>query len=95
MSQVDGALDAFYRAESVVPMPNAPDDCLPRSLALFVYLRAIGFACEHLIGVRRYPSLTMHAWVEVDGRVVADRASSQEFVPLARIGRPSQSDPAR
>jgi hypothetical protein len=28
----------------------------------------------------------MHAWVEVDGDVVADRAASKEFVPLDRIG---------
>lgn len=85
-ADLDGALPAFYRGESVVPMPGAPDDCLPRSLALFAYLRSLGFAAVHLIGVRRYPSLTMHAWVEVDGRVVADRAASREFVVLVHIG---------
>ncbi|HVQ14286.1 MAG TPA: lasso peptide biosynthesis B2 protein [Vicinamibacterales bacterium] len=85
-SQVDESLRAFYRAESVIPMPGAPEDCLPRSLALYAYLRSVGFPCTHLIGIRRYPSLTMHAWVEVDGRVVADSAASREFVVLARIG---------
>lgn len=90
-TQIDRALEAFYRAESVVPMPNSPDDCLPRSFALFSYLRALGFACQHFIGVRRYPSLTMHAWVEVDGHVVADRAVSKEFVTLTTIGGSSQN----
>lgn len=85
-ADLDDALPAFYRGESVVPMPGAPDDCLPRSLALFAYLRSLGFAAVHLIGVRRYPSLTMHAWVEVDGRVVADRTTSKEFVVLVNIG---------
>lgn len=86
VADLDRALAAFYRAESVVPMPGAPDDCLPRSLALFAYLRSLCFPAEHLIGVRRYPSLTMHAWVEVDGYVVADREEAKEFVPIARFG---------
>ena len=85
-AELGSALVSFYRAESFVPMPGAPDDCLPRSLALFAYLRSLGFQAEHLIGVRRYPSLTMHAWVEVEGDVVADRIASKEFVPLACIG---------
>ncbi len=78
-------LTAFLRAENFVSLADAPNDCLPRSLALFRFLRTMGISCKHYIGVRRYPSMTMHAWVEHENQVLVDRAESKDFIPLATI----------
>lgn len=77
------AVTAFLAAEGVYVSSRGPDDCLGRSLALFGYLRAAGFAAEHVIGVRRIP-FKAHAWVEHEGEVVLDRRVD-EYVPLARL----------
>lgn len=77
------AVGAFLAAEGVYVSSRGPDDCLGRSLALFAYLRAAGFAAEHVIGVRRIP-FKAHAWVEHEGEVVLDRRVD-EYVPLARL----------
>lgn len=71
------AVDSFVRAENLFWFRAAPDDCLPRSLALFRYLRALGLPATHRIGVRRFPGLLMHAWVESGGRPLLD---DPEFV---------------
>lgn len=76
---------AFSRAENFFMLRNAPRDCLPRSLALYRFLRSVGVPAEHCIGVQRFP-FEAHAWVEAGGRVVHD---SRDFVggyaELARI----------
>jgi len=61
-----GAVTAFRRAENLYTARGAPDDCLPRSLALFRFLRESGLPAEHVIGVRRRP-FQAHAWVECEG----------------------------
>ncbi len=48
--------------------------CLQRSFVTTVLLRARGVPAELVIGVRSTPFMA-HAWVEVEGRVVNDRAS--------------------
>lgn len=79
------ALGAFARAENFFHMRKAPQDCLPRSLALFRFLRRCGIPAEHRIGVRRFP-FGAHAWVEVDGRIVHDRPDQPRlFTTIARI----------
>ena len=51
--------------------------CLHRSLALHHWLRRQGFASDFRIGVRKEAErISAHAWVEIDGQVVNDRASS-------------------
>jgi hypothetical protein len=65
------AMRAFARAEQFVYLKRAPADCLPRSLALFEFLRSLGFAVEHRIGVRQFP-FAAHAWTEYRGHVVHD-----------------------
>lgn len=83
----DGALDralaAFARAENLFVPRRAPDDCLPRSLALFRFLRVMGLPAEHVIGCRRAPFFA-HAWVECGGRVVLDVDRRSELTALAR-----------
>lgn len=96
-SMLERDLTAFFAAEHVFISPLGLDDCLPRSLALFVFLRRCGIPVRHLIGVRRYP-FRAHAWVEYDGLPLlapvmygrTTRLASADllgdFTPLATIG---------
>ncbi|MEN6615032.1 MAG: lasso peptide biosynthesis B2 protein [Syntrophorhabdus sp.] len=82
---VERAVSAFSRAENFFHLKKAPLDCLPRSLALFVFLRTSGLPAEHCIGVRQFP-FTAHAWTECNGHVVHDDPLNQEnFSVIARI----------
>ncbi len=81
------ALRAFGRAENFFYLRKAPKDCLPRSLALFRFLRAMGFPVEHCIGVKRFP-FSAHAWVENDGEVIYDHSGRPGgLTTLARMPR--------
>lgn len=78
-------LNAFVAAETFVVQPRGVDDCLPRSLALFVFLSRCGISARHRIGVARYP-FAAHAWVESGTGVVLDRlARTSGFVPIRTI----------
>lgn len=64
----------------------ADPKCLPRSLALYSWLRRDGMPCALRIGVRKEDgALKAHAWVEVSGYVVDDNptVTTSAFVPLA------------
>jgi hypothetical protein len=78
------ALHGFRRAESLFIPRRAPSDCLARSLSLFRFMRSMGVAVDHVIGVRRLP-FAAHAWVEFDGLPLLD-VFVHGFTPLARIG---------
>jgi hypothetical protein len=76
---------AFARAENFYTLRTAPRDCLPRSLALFGFLRTLGIPAEHRIGVQSYPFVA-HAWVECAGRVLHDDPLNPErFTTIARL----------
>ena len=75
---------AFALAENLFVSRRGTDDCLPRSLSLFAYLRACGYPAHHVIGVRRVP-FTAHAWVELDGEAVLDTADRSAMTSLARL----------
>jgi hypothetical protein len=47
--------------------------CLQRSAATVCLLRRYGFAAQMVVGASLMP-FRAHAWVEVDGRVVSDKA---------------------
>ncbi len=76
---------AFLAAETLFPAPYRPNDCLPRSIALFRFLRSVGLPARHRIGVRHTP-LMMHAWVECDGAVVLDDRQVGAMAVLAELG---------
>lgn len=79
------SLAAFALAENFFFLKRAPQDCLPRSLALFRFLRSQGLPVEHVIGVQLFP-FAAHAWVECQDRVLHDDASNpRRFVTIARI----------
>jgi hypothetical protein len=76
---------AFVRAEHLFVMQSAPQDCLPRSLALYQFLLLAGIPADHCIGVQRYP-FKAHAWVESGNRVLCDSADFVHcFAELARM----------
>lgn len=78
------ALSAFRMAENFVNLPNAPRDCLPRSMALFHFLKELGVPVQHCIGVRRFP-FEAHAWVECHGApLFNDPADLLRYTELAR-----------
>lgn len=86
ISDLQHAVRCFRRAENFAPSRKGQKDCLPRSLALFGYLRSAGFRVEHVIGVRAYP-FAAHAWVELNGRPVLDQdAYLEQFTVIARLG---------
>jgi hypothetical protein len=79
------AVNAFARAENFFHLKKAPLDCLPRSLALFMFLRSAGLPAHHCIGVRPFP-FSAHAWTECYGRVVHDdELNRNRFTVIARI----------
>jgi hypothetical protein len=84
------AIAAFEHAENAFRFSRAPDDCLPRSLALYRYLRSLGLPAVHVIGARRVPIFSFHAWVEVEGTVVLDDVRVKEKTPIACL--PSAAD---
>ncbi|NLT24882.1 MAG: lasso peptide biosynthesis B2 protein [Syntrophorhabdus sp.] len=82
---LERALTAFAAAESFFPLGKARLDHLPRSLALFTFLRRTGLPVCHCIGVRPFP-FSAHAWTECHGRVVHDDALNRNrFTIIARI----------
>jgi transglutaminase superfamily protein len=59
--------------------------CLQRSAAATCLLRRHGIAAQLVIGTQQIP-FNAHAWVEVDGRVVTDKAYMPEmYAVLERI----------
>ena len=76
-------VDAFVRGEETLLSGGAIGDCLPRSLALYVFLSERGVPATHVIGATPRP-FAAHAWVEVDGRALCDDAErTRAFLRLA------------
>lgn len=64
-------LAGFVTAERFTTRFLRRDDCLPRSLALFLFLRERGFPVRHAIGIADDP-LRAHAWAELAGQPLLD-----------------------
>jgi transglutaminase superfamily protein len=85
-SNLGVALSAFLRAENFIWLRSTPDDCLPRSLSLFRFLRSLGFEATHRIGGRRVPTLTIHAWVDLKGEsLLEDDAALRDDTLIASL----------
>ena len=80
---LDVDLHRFVAVEGWVPSVLGERDCLPRSLGLFVYLRALGHDVRHVIGVARFP-FSAHAWVETGGEALLERVIEQKPLPGSR-----------
>lgn len=70
-------LRAFLQAELLFANRNPDRDCLVRSFSLFLFLRALGFAAVHRIGVKTCP-FDAHAWVELDGAAILERGAAMD-----------------
>ena len=65
--------------------------CLPCALAPQLMLRRRGTASALCLGVRRdEATLSAHAWVEIDGKVVVGE-TDQSFTRVAGYGEPQQA----
>jgi hypothetical protein len=82
-TSIEQLLRAFLRAETLVTFDSQPDDCLPRSIALYRLLVRRGLHVRHIIGVRRVP-FAAHAWVEYEGRPLLDHRV-KGFLPLSVV----------
>ena len=85
------ALAVFQRVEACFFSSKGLQDCLPRSLALFIYLRRCGIPATHHIGVRRYP-FGAHAWVECEGVCLQCAITHGKVQSLAAVGQPEFTD---
>lgn len=76
------------RASALAGVPDR--DCVQRSLLLLRELSSAGFSPELSIGLRREGDrLSGHAWVTVDGQVVAEpEPDLSAFVQIVKPGRP-------
>lgn len=82
-SQIESLTRTFLRLYAVASRGRNSTDCLPRSLALFVFLRERGINATHVIGLRPRPFVA-HAWVEVEGApALEDEARISLFQRLA------------
>ena len=78
-ASLEADLRPFLAVEALVPSALGERDCLPRSLALFVYLRALGHDARHVIGVARFP-FSAHAWVEVGNEALLEKRIEQKLL---------------
>lgn len=100
----DTVVAGVLLAARVLPWRPA---CLERSMALRYLLRRRGYAARLRIGVRKRgetaeessnstAAIEAHAWVEVDGEVVGDRADvDQRFLPFEDSQAPLAAELAR
>ncbi|MBV8531015.1 MAG: lasso peptide biosynthesis B2 protein [Candidatus Eremiobacteraeota bacterium] len=68
---------AFHFAENFFEHPSSPNDCLPRSFALYQLLIYAGLSPEHRIGVRLHP-FRADAWVTCLRRPIGDSSGNVE-----------------
>ncbi|MFJ4684983.1 lasso peptide biosynthesis B2 protein [Streptomyces sp. NPDC088789] len=59
--------------------------CLPRSIAVALLCRLDGVWPDWCTGVRVTPPFAAHAWLEADGRIVAEPGSPDAYRALIRV----------
>ena len=70
---------------------RAREGCLPRSIATAVLCRMDGAWPSWRTGVRRLPPFEAHAWVEADGRMVAEPYPPDYFISLITVSPEPES----
>ncbi|MFI6155867.1 lasso peptide biosynthesis B2 protein [Kitasatospora sp. NPDC051170] len=60
--------------------------CLPRSIAVALLCRLRGGWPQWCVGVRATPPFAAHAWLEAEGRIVAEPGGSGDYRALIRVG---------
>ena len=79
---------SVLRAARVLPLKTL---CLSRSMATFMMLRRRGIPAVLVAGVKLEGSaLVAHAWVQVSGEPINERAESATYTTLMKIGLSEQ-----
>lgn len=81
----DEAAAAREAVNTVSLACRAREGCLPRSIATAVLCRMDGTWPSWRTGVRLLPPFEAHAWVEADGRMVAEPYPPDYFAPLITV----------
>lgn len=82
---------SVWRAARVLPLKSL---CLSRSMATFIMLRRRDIPALLVAGVKLEGSaLVAHAWVQVSGEPINERAENVTYTTLMKIGQ-SQQRPA-
>lgn len=83
IAQLEHCLSRFIYAEKFSTQAISQQDCLPRSLSLFIFLLECGFAVRHIIGIADDP-LRAHGWVELENTILLDSKDIvQEYLPIS------------
>ncbi|MGW7417368.1 lasso peptide biosynthesis B2 protein [Streptomyces sp. NPDC054863] len=73
---------------------NALRKCLPRSIAIALLCRWRGFWPTWCVGVRVAAPFSAHAWVEAEGRSVAEFRVSDAYAKLLQVQAGTHNRPA-
>lgn len=80
-------VETYYREVSAAsPRCAGWQGCLPRSIAVALLCRLRGGWPQWCVGVRATPPFAAHAWVEADGRIVAEPGGSEDYRVLMTVG---------
>ena len=63
-SKVENIVKSYFWAARTVRNCR----CLPRSIALYHHLKALGYDVEHKIGVNKTEKINAHSWVELNNK---------------------------
>lgn len=78
--------EQYYRAvASASPHCAGWQGCLPRSVAVGLLCRRKGSWPTWNIGVRSTPPFAAHAWLEAEGRIVAEPGTPDAYRSLMRV----------
>ena len=58
--------------------------CLPRSIALYHHLKALGYDVEHKIGVNKTEKLNAHSWVELNNKALNEHSELYQRFTLLK-----------
>lgn len=79
------ATDAYLAVISTSARCAGWRGCLPRSIAVAVLCRLRGAWPYWHLGVKATPPFAAHAWLEAEGRVVAERGSPGDYRSLVVV----------
>jgi len=82
---IDRAMKSFRIAERWHVSTSSAEDCLPRSLSLYSFLKRLGVPVIHRIGVKRHP-FAAHAWVCAENNVLLDNKNFvEQFTVISEL----------
>ncbi|MEV0125836.1 lasso peptide biosynthesis B2 protein [Streptomyces sp. NPDC050703] len=78
--------ERYYHAVTAASLSCAGwQGCLPRSIAVALLCQLEGTWPTWCVGVRATPPFAAHAWLEADGRIVAELGKPDAYRALIRV----------